>query len=230
MITIITVVLNDLSGLIKTVESVANQKKINPDIEYIVVDGGSTDGSVDIITSNLGVIDKYVSEPDRGIYDAMNKGLNLARGTSLLFLNAGDYFVGEVLLPHIVAPIFLPVKYVDYLGRFRLRPIESIFTGIPNCHQGILFENKSVVYDLQYKICADYKYFIEHGYGNKLLMADVNGYVFFDNNGINGRNVQIRDQEILNIRIKYFGPIIGYLFEVWPASKRLVRMVANFFV
>ena len=81
-------VLNDLDGLIKTVKSVRSQTL--PPHELIVIDGGSTDGSREYLSENEHLFSKFVSQPDRGIYDAMNKGVGLASGNWLLFLNAGD--------------------------------------------------------------------------------------------------------------------------------------------
>jgi glycosyltransferase involved in cell wall biosynthesis len=91
-ISIITINFNNLPGLKKTVESVVNQTW--KEFEYIVIDGGSTDGSVAFIESKVGSIDYWVSEPDNGIYNAMNKGIAKASGEYLLFLNSGDDLAG----------------------------------------------------------------------------------------------------------------------------------------
>lgn len=87
-ISIITINYNNREGLQKTIESVASQT--NKTFEYIVVDGGSTDGSAEIIKDNCHFIDKWVSEPDKGIYNAMNKGVQMSSGEYCLFLNSGD--------------------------------------------------------------------------------------------------------------------------------------------
>lgn len=89
-ITIITVVYNGEDVLEKTIQSVINQKYEN--IEYIIVDGCSTDSSIDIILKYEEKIDCWISEKDSGIYDAMNKGIKLAAGEWLNFMNAGDVF------------------------------------------------------------------------------------------------------------------------------------------
>lgn len=90
-VSVITVNLNDAVGLEQTVRSVVNQTC--GAIEYIVVDGGSTDGSLDVIERWKDRIDQLVHEPDRGLYDAQNKGGRLAHGNYLLFLNSGDFLV-----------------------------------------------------------------------------------------------------------------------------------------
>lgn len=90
LITIVTVVFNGEEYLGKTIRSVAEQTYTNK--EYIVIDGGSSDRTLDIVRSYKQHIDYWISEPDRGIYDAMNKGINSANGEWIVFMNAGDIF------------------------------------------------------------------------------------------------------------------------------------------
>jgi glycosyltransferase involved in cell wall biosynthesis len=92
-ISIITINYNNLEGLKRTMESVVNQ--IWQEFEYIVIDGGSTDGSTAYIKSQRANIDYWVSEPDNGIYNAMNKGIKVATGEYLLFLNSGDHLYND---------------------------------------------------------------------------------------------------------------------------------------
>lgn len=89
LLTIITVNLNDVEGLKKTFSSVFNQSW--QEFEYVVVDGGSSDGSKELIQKNEGKIDFWVSEPDKGVFNAMNKGIVQSNGKYLLFLNSGDH-------------------------------------------------------------------------------------------------------------------------------------------
>jgi glycosyltransferase involved in cell wall biosynthesis len=95
-ISIITINFNNLEGLKRTIESVVNQTW--QEFEYIVIDGGSTDGSAAYIESKTSNIDYWVSEPDRGIYNAMNKGIAKATGEYLLFLNSGDHLFDNITL------------------------------------------------------------------------------------------------------------------------------------
>lgn len=107
-LTVVTVCWNALADLKPTVESVLRQKaKGSISIEHLVVDGASTDGTPEWLAEQLaaGNIERYVSEPDRGIYDAMNKGINLAGGEVLAFLNAGDLYADDVDLAECVLPI-----------------------------------------------------------------------------------------------------------------------------
>jgi glycosyltransferase involved in cell wall biosynthesis len=96
LISIITVNLNNLEGLKKTMTSVFEQTW--KEFEYIIIDGGSTDGSKEFIESHSNKIDYWVSEPDTGIYNAMNKGIKAAKGEYLLFLNSGDWLYDEKVL------------------------------------------------------------------------------------------------------------------------------------
>ncbi|WP_369410280.1 glycosyltransferase [Hufsiella ginkgonis] len=90
VLTVITVVYNDVRHIERTIRSVTGQTWKN--IEYLVIDGGSTDGTLEIIKRYAGRITGWVSEPDQGIYDAMNKGLRMATGDYVLFMNSGDEF------------------------------------------------------------------------------------------------------------------------------------------
>ena len=98
VVSIITVVYNAARLLEKTMESVRVQRETYPYIEYIIVDGASKDGTLALIEANRDIVDRFVSEPDKGIYDAMNKGLAMAAGSFVWFLNAGDYIYSDAFL------------------------------------------------------------------------------------------------------------------------------------
>ena len=93
LISIITVNFNDKIGLERTLESVFSQNFRN--FEYLVIDGGSNDGSKELLEKNSEKINYWVSEPDKGIYNAMNKGISFAKGEYLIFLNSGDHLKNE---------------------------------------------------------------------------------------------------------------------------------------
>jgi len=107
-LSIITINLNNAKGLLKTIKSVISQVFI--DFEYIIVDGGSNDESIDIIKQHSNKIALWISEPDRGIYNAMNKGVRLSCGNMLLFLNSGDVFAGINSLNFLHQHTFSPNK------------------------------------------------------------------------------------------------------------------------
>jgi glycosyltransferase involved in cell wall biosynthesis len=98
-LSIITINYNNVKGLEKTINSVVNQSY--NDFEYIIIDGGSTDGSVDIIKKHENKIVFWVSEPDNGIYDALNKGVKHSNGEYLLFLNGDDCLIDDAILQKI---------------------------------------------------------------------------------------------------------------------------------
>ncbi|MEP2934947.1 MAG: glycosyltransferase family 2 protein [Gilvibacter sp.] len=103
MISVITINYNNKEGLEKTIESVISQSK--PPMEFIVVDGDSTDGSKDVIEQYQDKLSTAISEPDTGIYNAMNKGILAAKGDYLLFLNSGDSFYSASVLKDVAAKI-----------------------------------------------------------------------------------------------------------------------------
>lgn len=100
-VSIITVVYNNVDTIGSAINSVLGQTY--SDIEYIIVDGGSTDGTLDVIESYGHKIDLIISEPDQGIYDAMNKGLSMATGDIIAFLNSDDFYPGEQVIERVVA-------------------------------------------------------------------------------------------------------------------------------
>lgn len=146
-LTIITVCWNAKAELVPTIESVlAHKAQFDLPIEHLIVDGASTDGTPALLAGllNDGRIEAYISEPDSGIYDAMNKGIHMAKGKVLMFLNAGDVLTGESLA-ECVEPIVqgryataaAPVLHDSDEERKPDSPVfEYIYLGAPVCHQG----------------------------------------------------------------------------------------------
>lgn len=171
-LSIITINYNNLEGLQKTVESVVNQTW--QEFEYIVIDGGSTDGSASYIESQKDNIDYWVSEPDKGIYNAMNKGIAKASGEYLLFLNSGDHLNDATVLKK--NNIFLKGQDLIYFNikeirdnSFRIKKCPEVITfaymvkdSIPHQSAFIrksLFE-KIGLYDEKLEIVSDWKFFL----------------------------------------------------------------------
>ena len=98
-LSIVTSVYNNSKSISSAINSVLSQKDIN--LEYIIIDGGSTDGTVDIIKSYGGKITKFISEPDKGIYDAMNKGIRMASGDVIGILNSDDMYADDAVLKDV---------------------------------------------------------------------------------------------------------------------------------
>ncbi len=128
-ISIITVVLNHISTIRSTIESVLGQT--HPDIEYIIIDGGSTDGSKELIESYGDKITKFISEPDDGMYDALNKGIRLATGEIIGSLNADDIYTSNRILETVAAT-------------FKKTHIDSLFADLHYVRESDL--NKTVRY------------------------------------------------------------------------------------
>ncbi len=171
LVSIVTVVYNGEEYLEQTIESVIGQTYDN--VEYIVIDGGSTDGTLDIVRKYEGQIDYWVSEPDGGIYDAMNKGITLSQGKWINFMNAGDLFyqlnsTGLLINTAIETHSDIVFGHTEYIYTENHRKI--IFAtyfkkkqfGMPFCHQSSLIKvsiHKKYPYNLSYKIGADYDFF-----------------------------------------------------------------------
>jgi len=174
-LTIITVNLNNRIGLAKTLESVLSQTE--KPFEYIVIDGGSSDGSVDLIQKASKGIDRSVSEADNGIYDAMNKGINLVNGEYLLFLNSGDCLCDN----HVISKIIAEPYDEDFIVFDYIRETDSTAETISHCdetfgflingslcHQAVLHKRdvfKQIGhYNTNLTIAADYELFLKAFY------------------------------------------------------------------
>ncbi len=166
LISVVTVVYNAKAYIEDTINSVLNQTY--PDIEYIIIDGGSTDGTVDIIKKYESQLSFWISEPDNGVYDAMNKGIERAGGKWINFMNAGDMFYS----PHSIENVFTSAANYDGYAivygdaEFRLRNIayislakeSSISQFMPFSHQASFVRSdlaKARKFDLKYRIVAD---------------------------------------------------------------------------
>jgi len=175
LISIITVVYNGEKHLEETIQSVINQTYDN--IEYIIIDGGSTDGTLDIIKKYEDRIDCWVSERDGGIYDAMNKGIGLCKGEIVGIVNADDYIYHETLekvsssfedkeIMFVYAKLDLLsedgnfFKTIDSIGKEHIK--YRIFKHMPFLHP-TMFVKKSVytqigLFDTKYKLSAEYDF------------------------------------------------------------------------
>jgi glycosyltransferase involved in cell wall biosynthesis len=233
-ISIITVVFNAQNTIERCINSVLGQKFNN--VEYIIIDGGSTDDTCKIINNYIGDIDVFISEPDNGIYDAMNKGIALASGDIIGTVNADDFFADDDVL-YNVAEVFAeqdtPILYgdLDYIG-----PNDKVVRkwrsgkyrrGIFNwgwmpphptfyCKKG-LFE-KLGVYKLDYGSAGDYELMlrfihlnnINAYYLNKVLIKMVVG-------GISNKSMGSRVQAM------------GFDFKAMKDNNILLPMVAILF-
>ena len=174
-VSIITVVYNNKDTIKDAIESVLNQTYKN--IEYIIVDGGSTDGTVNIIKNYEDKIDKFISEKDNGIYDAMNKGIKLASGDIVGILNSDDFYASNNIIEKVVNEfiekkvdsvygdlVYVDAKNTDKIVRYwRSKPFkEGLFKkGWHPPHPTFFVRkeiyNKCGLFNLNFKIAADYE-------------------------------------------------------------------------
>lgn len=206
LLSIITINYNDVNGLEKTINSVINQTF--QDFEYIIIDGGSSDKSIELIHSNKDKINYWVSEKDSGVFNAMNKGIKVANGTYLLFLNGGDVLNGDSALQDFISsPDFEgDIIYGDYKfdtgGKVypdKLTPLFFMRSSLP--HQSTFFK-KSVFdtmgyYDESYKIVSDRAFYIKCFLCNQFVFKHVNYFLaVFDLSGIsNDSNYALKKNE-----------------------------------
>ena len=214
LITVITVVYNDVSNIEQTILSVINQ--IYPNLEYIIIDGGSTDGTVDVIKKYVNRLAYWISEPDKGIYDAMNKGVRKAKGKWVNFMNSGDLFASNDAVERIFnAKINDDIKviygsvFLKKNGKRILQkpfPICRISNHMSFCHQASFTRTDSVHFDLTYKIVADYKLFYDlyNSFGKTAFLCNENIVVaiYECENGVSSKQGRICFYENLMVSSK----------------------------
>lgn len=186
LISIITVVFNGIKYIESTIESIINQAY--PNIEYIIIDGGSKDGTIDIIKKYENSIVKWISEPDKGTYDAMNKGIMLAKGMWINFMNCGDKFFSNTVVSEIFSEkdnlnyelIYgnIEYRYDSFVVIERAKPnLEDFWKGMVFSHQSTFTKTdlyRRYNFDLSYKFAADFDFFL------KIVESSVR-YKYIDN-------------------------------------------------
>ena len=175
-ITIVTVTFNAEQYLKKTIESVINQDYKN--IEYIIIDGGSTDNTLNIIKQYNKHISYFISEPDNGIYDAMNKAIDIASGEWINFMNAGDTFCDPLVISnfiafkipentHIACGSVRSVDEDDNILRIQKPSIGSSVTEFFEGNHQCCFTKTSIIkknpFNTTFRIAADFNFYCEIG-------------------------------------------------------------------
>lgn len=230
LISVVTVVYNAKVYIEATINSVLNQTY--PNIEYIIIDGGSTDGTVDIIKKYESSISYWISEPDKGVYDAMNKGIERASGKWINFMNAGDMFYSPQAVDNIfsIGEDFSEYAIVYGDAEFRLRKIAyialagetSIDRFMPFSHQASFVRSdlaKLHKFDLKYKIAADTGLslrLLEEGFGFKYISTVVCSYDALE--GLSVHNEGKRTEELVAMHYDIHGVDIDN-----PYFKNLVK-------
>jgi hypothetical protein len=227
-VSVITIAYDAVDALRDTLDSVRAQRW--DAIEHIVIDGGSTDGTVELLAARNDEIALWRSERDLGIYDAMNKGLAESRGEYVLFLNSGDVLRGTVLHSGMDFGRLLQVRALDFWGRPRQLRLKDVRLGMPYCHQGVLFRNEGLVpYDTSLRLSADYEFLLAN-----LAQAGLGapgghqtGFVEFDTTGVSSTRVLQRDQEASRIVLRRFGWYHWLRFWSRQGPKLVVRRLVS---
>ena len=228
-ISIITVCFNAKDTIEDTLLSVFNQTYAN--IELIVVDGVSNDGTLEIINKYKSKIAHFMSESDKGIYDAMNKGLKLATGDFIIFLNANDIFYNNEVLISVVKALnknpeikilFGDVKCISEDKKnaqiLTYKNIQTDFSLALNniCHQ-VIFYHKSLFekfggYCLDYKICSDWDFNIKCLVQNKTAALYLQlPIAIYQQGGFSSNAIEICKKERKDIRKKYYSKISFFI-------------------
>jgi len=218
LVTIITVVYNGIDFLEDTIKSVIAQKYEN--IEYIIIDGGSTDGTLDIIKKYEEHISLWISEPDKGIYDAMNKGIRLANGEWINFLNAGDSYVNADVLSKIFSSnldkytlIYGDIIAIKENGKLlNIKAVDlkndcSIIDGMKVCHQAI-FYNRAILdnYDEKLKLKAEWKHLIKITRHEKFLPKRFDfPFVYYTVGGVGAQQLKLNQKEFRQVFLDMYG-------------------------
>ena len=235
---IITVCYNEAKNIKSTCQSVVGQNSC--DFEWIVVDGASTDGTLDILEEYKDRIDCLISEPDAGIYNAMNKGISKASGEYLIFMNGGDSFSDADVLNAVASA---PQKEIIY-GDIAFAGQSSEVKYFPNVlREGYLLENMMPhqasfiqrklfeqygLYDESYRVAGDYEFFVRmievHGVSSTRIARVLS---LFDNDGISSRAKfrALRKKENHRVRCLYFS---RYRYS-WKRLRQSLRNGLNYF-
>lgn len=240
LFSIITVTYNAEQTLPATLRSVAEQTCKN--YEYIIVDGKSEDGTLSLIRQSA-IPHRLICEPDKGIYDAMNKGLQAAQGEYLIFLNAGDSFYSPETLQLITGTIgkqrpdiiygetaivnknrkFIMMRRLKTPDRLTWR---SFAHGMVVCHQAFIVQRRiAPLYDLQYRYSADVDWCIRC---LKQARETFNTHLILINylkEGVSTRNRQQSLKERFRIMCRYYGYVSTILRHAWFAMRFAVAKI-----
>lgn len=237
---VITVCYNAEATLEDTIQSVISQTYHH--VEYIIVDGASKDRTMDIVNRYRERISVVISEPDKGLYDAMNKGIRLATGDYLCFLNAGDSFHEDDTLQQMVHSIHgtqLPdvlygeTELVDHEGHFlRMRRLQapehltwkSFRQGMLVCHQAFFARRDLVMpYDLRYRFSADFDWCIKIMKQSKVLHNTHLTLIDYLSEGMTTRNHKASLKERFRIMVRHYGWASTVAFHLWFVLRLLLK-------
>ena len=240
---IITVTYNAEAVLEDTIQSVISQTYHN--VEYIIIDGASTDRTLDIVHKYKERIHQVVSEPDKGLYDAMNKGIRRATGDYLCFLNAGDELHEDDTLQCMVHSLnackelpdvlYGETAIVDEQGHFlRMRRLstpdtlnwKSFKEGMLVCHQAFFAKRElasEIPYDLSYRFSADFDWCIRIMKRAKTFHNTRLTLIDYLNEGMTTQNHKASLKERFRIMCKHYGWLSTVLHHLWFVFRSIYR-------
>lgn len=238
-ISVITICYNAAEELSHTLKSVAQQDY--PHIEYIVIDGASTDTTPKLLEAYRHKIDIIVSEPDKGIYDAMNKGLRLSTGDYLCFMNAGDTFFSKSTLSTVFSKagslrpdvIYGETNLIDNERNFlRTRRLSapdilkanSFLRGMTVCHQSFYPRRElAPPYDLMYKFSSDYDWCIKILKQSKMTFNSRQVLTNYLSEGATTKNHKESLKERYCIMVKHYGLARAVLAHIYIAIRAVFK-------
>lgn len=243
ILTIITINLNNKKGLYNTINSIINQT--NKEFEWIIIDGGSTDGSKELIEKYQSHVNYWVSEADKGIYNAMNKGIAKSHGKYLLFLNSGDWlydnFVIEQTLPKLGdLDIYFGIE-IRNKKKYEIKISEQNYVEdvlrsiickiIP--HQSTFIRSRLFKiygnYDENFKYASDSIFFFKTVIlGNAKVKKIDKIITFFEGNGTSSNNIETYLKE-LNLFLDSF-PRIKYLIDYYKRNNVIITIFERSFL
>jgi glycosyltransferase involved in cell wall biosynthesis len=236
-ITVITINYNNCAGLRRTVESVVGQKTtVN---EFIVIDGGSTDGSTDVINAYADRISYWVSEKDRGIYHAMNKGVARAHGDYCFFLNSGDVFYDNTVLDRVSKSV---LDKDIIIGKVVIDGSEELMSPPPSReislyhlysraipHQGSFIRTallRQHPYDESLRIASDWKFFVQAIIMDNCSLKYTEEFVArYDTNGVSSVNPELMREEKGRVLEELFPPRLLADYQYMKSSECLTQQL-----
>jgi len=233
---IITITYNASKCLEKTIRSVVRQSYSN--IEYIIIDGNSSDKTIDIIKKYEDKISYWISEPDKGLYDAMNKGLQVATGDYVWFLNAGDVLKNAEAVSELASIamqdnspdiLYGETDLIDFngnvIGKRRLKTPDylswkSFKKGMLVSHQAFVAKRTiSPLYDLQYRFSSDFDWCIKCMKQAKTIVNSRLTLVDYLYEGLTTTNRNASLKERYTIMCKYYGTFVTTIYHIWFAIR-----------
>lgn len=240
---IVTVTYNCKKCLEETVKSVIFQTY--SDYEYIIIDAGSTDGTLNLITRYEKYISYWISEPDNGIYDGMNKAIKCAKGDYLIFMNAGDSFHDVNVLDNVSKNLSddIDVVFGDYVSVTKSGNVyehvipfyenKSYLRQMGFCHQSVFVKTslaKESPFDLSFNFCADYNMIYKlYQQGASFLQLRFPICFYNNSDGFTAKHPYKQTKEVARV-IGIDTEILFNLLNICLLSKRVVKRLLNIFL